>query len=297
MLYVTGITGHTGKYLVEKLIKENYKGKIRCAVRPNSDTSIIDNSGLNIEKVVDDLSDIEFLKESMKDIETVLHIVHINKSENVLDAAIYNGVKWAIMVHTTGRYSKYKSASSEYIKIEDNVLSNRDKIGITILRPTMIYGSHRDQNMYRLIDYLNRHKFFPIFGNGKNLMQPVSAKDLGEAYYSVLINRDKTYNKEYNLSGGSPLEYINLCRTITNILNKKTSYIFIPLQLSVLLAKIYNTLFKKALISVEQVLRMQEDKIFDHKNATLDFGYHPATFEKGVSKEINEYLLKQTITQ
>ncbi|KXG44568.1 NAD-dependent epimerase/dehydratase family protein [Tepidibacillus decaturensis] len=251
MLYVTGITGHTGKWFLDRLIKENYQGKIRCLVRENSNTELLDHSGLNIEKVYGSLEDKALLVSSMAGVETVVHISSILFSNNVMDAAIKNNVKWAILVHTTGRYSKYKSASEEYIKIEDGILKKRGQIGITVLRPTMIYGSSEDRNMYKLVDYLYRHKFFPMFGKGENLMQPVHAKDLGYAYYDVLVNKDKTFNKEYNLSGKSPIKYIDLVKAVSDTLGRKNIIVKIPLWISILAAKVYNAIDKKAIISVE----------------------------------------------
>ncbi|WP_179865755.1 NAD-dependent epimerase/dehydratase family protein [Bacillus wiedmannii] len=290
MLYVTGITGHTGKWFLKKLVSENYTGKIRCLVRKESDTSFIDQAGLDIEKVYGSLDDKQVLETTMNGVETVMHIATIKFSNNVMDAAIKNNVKWAVLVHTTGRYSNYKSASEEYIEIEDNLLNKRNKIGITVLRPTMIYGSSGDRNMYKLVDYLYKKKFFPMFGKGENLMQPVHAKDLGDAYYNVLLNREKTFNKEYNLSGKAAIAYIDLVKCVSKTLNRKNVIVKLPLWFSILAAKIYNAVNKKAVISVEQVLRMQEDKDFRYDEASKDFGYSPITFEEGIKGEVEEYL-------
>lgn len=290
MLYVTGITGHTGRWFLDKLVKEKYQGKIRCLVRENSNTELVDSSGLDVEKVYGDLDDTEFLIASMKNVKTIMHIAGILKSNNVMGAALKNDVKWVILVHTTGRYSKYKSASEEYMNIEDEILKQRNQIGITILRPTMIYGSFRDRNMIKLVDFLYRHKFFPMFGKGENLMQPVHAKDLGYAYYEVLINKEITFNKEYNLSGKVPLKYIDMIRCVSNALGRKNIIVKIPFWISVLAARVYNTISKKAIISVEQVLRMQEDKAFNHEEAAKDFGYDPMSFDEGIVEEVKEYL-------
>lgn len=290
MLYITGITGHTGRWLLNRLITEGYQGKIKCLVRKDSDTKIIDNSGLNIEKVFGSLEDKALLEASMVGAETVIHISGILFSPNVISAAITNNLKWAILVHTTGRYSSYKSASEEYIRIEDELLRKRNQIGITVLRPTMIYGSSQDRNMYKLVDYLYRYRVFPMFGNGTNLMQPVHAKDLGYAYHDVLVNRDRTFNKEYNLSGKHPMKYIELVRCISNKLGKKTIIVKVPLSISIFAAKIYNKINKNAIISVEQVLRMQEDKSFSYDAATQDFSYSPMPFEEGIEDEVKEYI-------
>ncbi|WP_061215014.1 NAD-dependent epimerase/dehydratase family protein [Syntrophomonas wolfei] len=292
MLYVTGITGHSGRWFVKRLVSEGYKGKIRCIVLPESDTDFLNESGLDIDIVIGDLNDRKFLTYTMVGCSTVLHIASIDFSRNVVKAALDNNVDWAILVHTTGRYSKYKSASAEYIEIEEYVLKFRNRMGITVLRPTMIYGSSRDRNMYKLITFLHKIKFFPMFGKGENLMQPVHARDLGNAYYDVIVNRSTTFNKGYNLPGKRPMTYMALVRTVSDTLGRKNIIIKIPLWFSILAAKIYNALVKNAIISVEQVLRMQEDKAFDYEDAIRDFAYSPVSFEDGIVEEVNEYLAK-----
>jgi nucleoside-diphosphate-sugar epimerase len=291
MLLVTGITGHTGCWLIKKMQEEKYDRIIKCVVREKSDTKLLDDSGLNIVKAVGDINDSVFLNSCMKDVDTILHIAGIQYSENIVKAAVNNGVEWIICVHTTGRYSKYKSASAEYIRIEDGILTKYgDQVNFTIVRPTMIYGSSKDRNMYKLVDYLYRHKLFPVFGKGLNLMQPVHAKDLGEAYYHILVNKEVTAGKQYNLSGKEPIMYIDLLKTVSEALGRKNIFIHIPMGFSIFAARIYNALFRKALVSVEQVMRMNEDKAFSYENATRDFGYSPLSFEEGIKLEVEEYL-------
>lgn len=291
MIYVTGITGHSGNWFLKRLKQEKFAEKIRCVVRSGSDTEKIDHSDLETEKVVGSLDDSDFLDRTMAGSRAVVHIAGIRFSENVVKAARKNGVDWAILVHTTGMYSRFKSAAAQYLEIENLVAAMRSEtFGITILRPTMIYGSPSDCNMYKLVGYLDRHLIFPVFGKGVNLMQPVHAKDLGNAYYDVLVNKDRTFGSSYNLSGGKPIRYIDLCREISMNLKKKNLYIKVPFGISLALARIYNRFFKNAVISEEQVLRMKEDKVFDHSGARRDFGYDPVSFQVGIISEVREYL-------
>lgn len=125
MLLVTGITGHTGRYFLQELIQNNYKERIRCVVRKSSNIEALRNSGLNIEIVIGDLNDKFFIKKVIKDVNTVFHIYNIHHSLNIIEAAIENNVQRAILVHTTGIYSKYKSASKEYIRIESEVIKKQ----------------------------------------------------------------------------------------------------------------------------------------------------------------------------
>ena len=39
-------------------------------------------------------------------------------------------------------------------------------------------------------------------------------------------------------------------------------------------------------LRAEQILRLEEDKCFDHADAARDLGYRPRTFEDGIRQEI-----------
>ncbi len=289
MLVITGITGHSGYYLLEHLERQGYKGKIRGLIRPTSNTEALNRFNLDIEYRITNTEDVGDLIQAFDGAEIVLHIAGIMLSTFVVKAAIVSKVPWVIMVHTTGRYSKFKSAAEMYIKVDDEILGLKAKQTMTILRPTMIYGSRLDRNISRLVEYIDTHRIFPVFGSGKNLMQPVRGEDLAIAYTQIMASPQTTQNKEYNLSGGQPIAYIDMLKLVAKNLDKDTRFVHIPLNLSIFMAKIYNLIFKRALISVEQVQRMQEDKVFSHDEATRDFGYAPLTFEEGIRIQCEEY--------
>lgn len=290
MLLVTGITGHTGKYFLEELIDNNYKGKIRCVVRESSNIDTLKNSGLDIEIVTGDLNDKSFIDKSMKNIETVFHIYNIHHSLNIIKSAIDNNVKRAILVHTTGIYSNHKSASKEYIKIESEVIQKaKNDINLTILRPTMIYGDMCDHNMSKFIKMIHKMKIYPLIDGGKGLIQPVNARDLGKAYYYVLVNPKITDNKQYDLSGDKPITIKEVLTIISHKLNKNTIFISVPMKLSVFAAYILKILTLGKFDIVEKVLRMGEDRAYSHKLAKEDFNYCPMTFVRGIGIEIDEF--------
>ncbi|WP_419795820.1 NAD(P)-dependent oxidoreductase [Staphylococcus equorum] len=293
-LLITGANGHSGKIFMENLKANSLSqyDEIHIIVRNNELDDFIEISDLNIVKHKGDLNDFIFLEEVTKKIDTILHIAGIQVSEKVFEAAIKNSVNWVIAIHTTGRYSQFKTASEEYIEIEDKLLNLRNEINITILRPTMIYGSSRDRNMYKLIKFIDKSPIFPVFGNGKNLMQPVTATDLAIAYSQVLEKPEITKNNNYNLSGKYPIKYSELLKEVALQLNVKSQFIRIPIKLSCFLVLFGNKIFPKFPLNAEQVLRMKEDKDFTHLKATKDFGYNPMSFEEGIVEEIKEYKRK-----
>lgn len=293
MLLVTGITGHSGRYFLEELIKNKYKGHIRCIVRETSDTSILDDIGLNIEKVVGDLDDQKFVNKAMIGIDTVMHIASIFCSVNLIKAAVKNNVNRAILVHTTGIYSKYKSASEDYknieLNIENIIKESNSKISIIYLRPTMIYGYANDRNMIVFIKMVDRLRLFPIISHGKSLLQPVNGRDLGKAYYQILM-KPEIVNGDYVLSGEKPISMAEMFKLISHTLNKEISFISVPLSIGVFIARCLKLFTLGKVDYVEKVQRMGENRSFSHEAAEKNFGYKPMPFDEGLRIEVEEYL-------
>ncbi|ARE85909.1 SDR family oxidoreductase [Clostridium formicaceticum] len=297
MLLVTGITGHTGRYFLQELINNKYEGPIRCIVRETSNTSLLDNSGLNIEKVVGDLNDKTFIENAMEGIDTIMHIYNIHHSPTILQVAIEDNVKRAILVHTTGIYSNFKYASQGYRDIESKVsemTSNLDcSTKVTILRPTMIYGDLCDSNMSKFIKMIDKFRIMPVINGGKSLIQPVNARDLGKAFYTVLMSSDKTSGKAYDLSGEKPLQMIEVFKLIRDNLNKKTIFVSVPIGFGVFLARVVKVFSLGRVDYVEKVQRMAEDRSYSHEEAKSDFNYKPMSFEDGIQIEVKQYLKKR----
>jgi uncharacterized protein YbjT (DUF2867 family) len=294
MLLVTGITGHTGRYFLKELIDNMYEGPIRCAVRETSDTSLLDNSGLDIEKVIGNLDDPNFIDRVMTDVETVMHIYNIHHSPLIVRAANEKKVKRAILVHTTGIYSEFKYASEGYKNIEEEIKGLKEDPNsatkITILRPSMIYGDLCDRNMSKFIKMVDKLKIMPVINGGNSLIQPVNARDLGKTFYTVLMSPEVPNGQAYDLSGEKPIRMIDAFKAISKELNKKTVYISVPLSFGVLMARVLKTFTLGKIDYVERVQRMGENRNYSHGYATRDFGYTPMPFEKGIQIEVGQYL-------
>lgn len=294
-ILITGITGQSGKWLLRRLIAEsatNPNLKVRALVRDKSKMLKEDYKNLQIEYVFGDLFDVAFAQSIMQGIDTVLHLAGIGKSQIIVDAALKNGVKWVILVHTASIYSKYKEAARPYLELEEkiNQTLGQNKIDLTILRPTMIYGSLTDANISVFIKMVDKLKLFPVISGGKYPMQPVHEKDLGEAYYAILQNQEKTRNKNYVLSGKEPIMMIDAFRTIANQLGKKRWFISVPFPVAYAGAWMVYLLSLKRFDFRERTQRMVESRAIPHTDAANDFGYAPVSFSDGVSNEIRDYI-------
>lgn len=151
-------------------------------------------------------------------------------SSKLIDVCVINKVRIVILVHTTGVYSKYKAASYEYSLIDKYVTETckNNNIILTILRPTMIYGNIYDNNVIKFIKMVDRLPIMPVVNKAMYKLQPVNYKDLGKAYYDVLMNEETTANKSFNLSGKEPIYLRDMLKEIGKNLNKEVRFINCP---------------------------------------------------------------------
>ena len=92
---ITGITGKNGRYLLEQmeLNKDKLKGvHFKVFLREGSDTTYLDKSTIDIERFIGDIDSYEgALKFTEGGYDTILHIAGIQRSVQVVKAAINHG--------------------------------------------------------------------------------------------------------------------------------------------------------------------------------------------------------------
>lgn len=298
VLAVTGLSGKkSGGVFCEELsknlstINELFPGGVRAICR---ETTNIENARVLIPELQvnrGDFTDEEFLKKAFVDVDTLVHIVGIHWSVPVVNAAADAGVRRLILVHTTGIYSKYKEAGEEYRQIDEHVydVCRKNQIKLTICRPTMIYGRPSDNNMIKFIRMVDKLPLMPVVNGARYELQPVNYKDLGNAYYQILVNENATVGHDYNLSGDKPILLRDIFTMIGQILGKKVHFISCPFPIAYFGAWVVYvfTLGKKDYR--EKVQRLCEPRTFSHEPAFHDFGYTPMTIEEGLREEIEEY--------
>ncbi len=289
-LIIFGARGNTANYFLKILEKEKFEGEITVVSRDKNKNNYFNQFKLNFKILNGDIKETNFLEKCFDNIDTVLNLANMENSPKIVEIGSKHKVKWFILVHSTMIFSKNKSKFIlNRINIEKDLLKKNKNL--TILRPTMIYGNKRDINISRLIKYLDKFKIFPIFGNGKNLLQPVYVDDLSKSYFNVIKNKNITFNKSYNLAGKNSIEYLKILKIIESALKKKIIFIRLPINISAILVKILNILFfGKFPINSSQVRRQGEDKIFSFDEATKDFNFNPIKIEEGLKLQIKDYL-------
>ena len=280
-VFVTGATGFTGSRVVPLLLKSGYE--VRSLYRASSDRSVL--SAPEIEWAEGDLSDTLALTTAMNGADALVNVASLGfgHAESIVSAAQQAGIQRAIFISTTAIFTQL-NAGSKKVRVAAELAIETSGLKYTILRPTMIYGSPRDRNMWRLIRFMRPSPIVPIFGDGKYLQQPIHVDDVAQAVVSCLSN-DQTIGKSYNIAGKYPLTYNAVVDTIAGQLNKRVWKIHIPSKPVVPLLGVFDRLRIPFPIKAEQVLRLNENKDFSYAEAQRDFEFSPLSFEEGIRLE------------
>lgn len=282
---VTGATGFTGSYVVPLLLEQG--AHVRCLVRASSDTSRLP-AAPKIELAEGDLSDRDSIERALQGIDTLVNIASLGfgHAPKILGATVATGVERAVFISTTAIFTTL-NAPSKSVRLAAEESIRASGLRYTILRPTMIYGSSRDRNMCRLIHYLRRWPMIPVFGHGEHLQQPVYVEDLAAAVVQA-VGTERTVGRSYNISGRAPLTYNQIIDTISEALGRRVRKVHLPARPLTATLKALEGFHLRLPIKAEQIMRLNEDKAFDSREATEDFGFSPRTFAEGIGLELRE---------
>jgi nucleoside-diphosphate-sugar epimerase len=283
-VFVTGGTGFTGSRVLPLLLKNGYQ--VRCLYRPGSDRSIALRAQPEIEWALGDISNPQALSASMQGTDALVNIVSLGfgHADSIISAAQDAGIQRTIFISTTAIFTQL-NARSKTVRLAAERAIETSGLQYTVLRPTMIYGSPRDRNMWRLIRFMRFSPMIPIFGDGNYLQQPIYVGDVAQAIVSCLCN-DQTIGKSYNIAGKTPLTYNQVVDTIAEQMHKRVWKIHIPSTPVVSLLRFLERLHIPFPIKAEQVLRLNENKDFSYEEAARDFGFSPTSFEEGIGFEL-----------
>jgi nucleoside-diphosphate-sugar epimerase len=239
-----------------------------------------------IEWALGDLSDSRALSASMRGTDALVSVASLGfgHADSILRAAKDAGIRRAVFVSTTAIFTQLNARSKE-VRLAAERAIEASELDYTILRPTMIYGSPRDRNMWRLIRFMRYSPIVPIFGDGNSLQQPIYVGDVARAIVNCLCN-DRTIGKSYNIAGKSPLTYNQVIETIAEQMNRRVWTIHFPSRPIVTSLKSLERVRVPFPIKAEQVQRLQENKSFSYEEARKDFGFDPLSFEEGIKVEL-----------
>lgn len=201
-ILVTGGTGLVGAYLLRWLIKQGYQN-VRALYRPGADLSPTSAINGQIDWISGDILDIVSLEDATQGIEKIYHSaamisfnqkdrkqmlqVNVEGTANVVNVALYNGVKRLLQVSSVAAIARTKPGQtlsennqwerspyntqyglSKYLSEQEAWRGFAEGLEVVVVNPAIILGVHRwDSGPARFFPMLDKgFSFYPVGGSG-----------------------------------------------------------------------------------------------------------------------------------
>lgn len=279
-ILITGASSQIGRFMLPLLVRQGHS----CLCVSRSEHA--DSKGVHWIRA--DLHHDMTETGQLEHVDVWIHLAILPLAIAHMELAASIGVYRFIAFSSTSIYTKQTSDNSEEKRTIEELteaassiqsLCQQYEIAWTLFRPTMIYGSGMDQNITFIQQVIQRFGFFPVAGVAKGLRQPVHAGDLASACVAV-IDQEQSMNKAYNLSGGEILSYQDVVKRIFHTLDCPCRIIHLPSPIFKSVISVLKCFSSRyAFIQTSMVDRMNMDMVFDHMDATHDFGYDPRPFQ------------------
>ncbi len=311
---ITGASGFVGYHLVDFLSKEGFE--IFCLVRKTSNVERIKDK---VKLLYGEVTVPSSLEEAVKGVDYIIHAAGLVKSVrkkdyfdvntqgtiNILNATLKYNPKIKKFVYISSQaasrpskeeikedipsspvtsYGKSKLASEKFI--EENFM---DKLPITIIRPSAVYGPY-DKEFLPVYKMINNGIEILVKG-GKTKLSMVYVKDLVKSVFLSMIS-EKTTGKKYFSAHPQSVYLIDFYKAIEKSLGKKfVLRIPVPIPilytlafLNTILSKVIN---KPSMFNFEKVNEIKNSWVCSPENIIKDTGMkYEYDIEKGVEETI-----------
>lgn len=226
-VFITGGSGFVGRAIIQQLLAE--KHSVRALVR----TTAALNNFSGIDTVLGDITKPATMHKQLEGCDVVIHLVgiirefprkgitfkklHIESTENILQAAEEQGVKRYLQMSANGtrenaitNYHQTKWIAEEKVR--------QSNLDWTIFRPSLIYGPD-DQFVNMLAQLIKNLPLIPVMGNGQYQLQPVSIMDIANGFVAALV-KPESFGKTYQCCGLQAYSYDQLLDLIAQALGQ-----------------------------------------------------------------------------
>lgn len=291
LIAVTGGTGFVGKAVVSELLIRGHHVRILARKTPETPP------GDNLSFFRGDIVTGEGLEPFIKGADAVVHLVgiireargntfegaHLFGTKNVLDAAIAARVGRFVHMSALGTrpdavsaYHKTKWAAEEAVR--------SGNLPWTVFRPSIIFGPE-DAFINMLAEVIRKTPIMPVIGGGKNLMQPVSVKDVA-ASFRAAVESSAHEGKTYELGGPEIFTFREILEKTAKAIGKKRIFFPFPEVFVRPPVALFQALGLPLPVTTDQLTMLREDNIRKGGDPVEELGIDWTEFERG----IREYL-------
>ncbi len=255
MILVTGGTGLVGAAAVRELAR---RGKPVAVLSRDASKVARRFPDLTVEARQGDVGDVASLRTAFAGAEAVINCVQFpnspieNKRRNwtfeeidfqgtvrQVEAAIEAGVSRFVYVSGVGaapdadkHWFVFKWRAEEAVRTSS--------MPYVIIRPTWVYGPE-DASLNRFLGFARRLPFVPMFGDGKQLMQPLFIDDLGRLLADAL-ERSEAENQTFEAGGPEQLSMDDVIKMALDVAGRRRPILHQPVALGKLLGTLLQLL-------------------------------------------------------
>jgi uncharacterized protein YbjT (DUF2867 family) len=211
----------------------------------------------------------------------------------VLQTAARSRVSY--LVHVSS--SVVNSAAHDFYvqtKKDQETLARESGIKHVILRPTLMFGWFDRKHLGWLVRFLRRAPLFPIPGHGRYLRQPLYAGDFCAIIDSCLQRR---IEGEYNISGLSKIEYIELIRELRSVAGAHTPIVRVPYSLFWLMLAAYGLFDRNPPFTTAQLQALVTPDVFEVIDWPKLFHVTPTPLNVALQRTFNDPRYSDVVLQ
>ncbi len=254
MILVAGGTGFVGSAIVAELLKRGES----VAVLGRDAAKIQSRFGGSVEARVADVRNNRSLAAAMAGIDTVISCVQFPTSPvevprrgwtfeavdykgtvNQIDAAKAAGVKRFVYLSGVGAAA---DGERHWFRLKWQAEQHLINSGLewAVVRPSWVYGP-RDHALNRLLGFTKFLPFIPLFGDGKQSMQPVFVDDVASVVAQAALTPEAA-NQLFELGGPEVMSMNQVLQTGLDVMGRKRFILHAPLILGTIIGTVASKL-------------------------------------------------------
>lgn len=318
---VTGAYGFLGKYVIDELVKNNYK----VLAFGRNKTKMLELKKKNVDIFIGDFCNKDDALKATENVDYVIHCgalstvwgkredfinTNVNGTMNLVEGCRKNKVKRFVYVSSpsiyAGKMDRTNIKENDYDEnnklnyyIESKILAekeldkNRD-VNWVIIRPRGLFGIGDTSIIPRLIR-VNSKIGLPLFNKGKNYVDMTCVENVAHAL-RLCLESEKAVGNIYNITNGEPQCFKDLLEELFDKLGVKPKYMFININviyfISCLIELLYKTfrIYKEPMLTKYNVCTLGYSQTLDITKAKKDLKYKPIiTLSEGIEKYAKDY--------
>lgn len=287
-IFLTGAAGFIGSYLLQRLLLRQEVERVYCLCRrstvPCSEkTEVIrgrlaDLAGIKAE--ADILVHCAGLQNNYGGRKEEVYEKNMLGMRQVIAFCRLNGIKRIVFFSSINACLQNRSYYSES-KREAEELLRQSGLEYSIIRPALVFGRECTGLNY-IVDYIKKHYFIPVIGDGEKLEQPVYVEELAYIAEQMILHFQP--GRTEKVCGMKAMSYNEMLHEIAGVLGRRIKLVHLPIGPFLLVSRLADRLGLPFPVSEEQIYHLNEDLAADMSEIYEEMDFTPESFAANLRK-------------